>query len=414
MRKILLISALVLVCPITVFAKITPIELSPPNLFDEQENKSDPHVVIDGLKQKIAYEPDNYENYGVLGFAYDYIGDYENELEALKMEARLIPNDLGEKDIIYGNLARAYMLNDQWKEGKVWLDKADSLNPSNFYNRWNAFDYYLMHAKNAREAASQLKRLQEFYKDDCDQYYEAYIKSVGNAVPSGKIIELFRAAVQLEPKNSRAHRVLGVAIRNSSKEDFEKNIPSAMKELNRALKLDPQYIPTYISIADTYMLLGIRTKNEKDNKKALEWFHKAYAINPEDSRLAYAMGTFYFYRQDYDHAIEKLEFVYKDGLEDNALKENLAWSYNNKAYALYQAGQNLDEGLLLVNKAVELLPGNGIILGTKAELLYKLGKYGEAHKYIKQALELEPGQAEMEQDLSMIEKALKPKMPSNH
>jgi tetratricopeptide (TPR) repeat protein len=400
---------IVLLIPSSVSAKITPIELSPPNIFNEQERKNDPEAIIDGIKQKIAADPGNYENYGVLAFAYDYVGDYANELEALKMEVRYMPDDLEEKDVLYGNLARAYMLNDQWEEGKDWLDKADAVNPSNFYNRWNAFDYYLRHEKDYRGAASQLKRLQEFYDDgDRDQYYEAYIKSFDNDVPAGEIIELFRAAVQLEPGNSRTHRMLGVAIRNSSKEDYEKNFPAAMKELRKALKLDPQHIPTYISIADTYMLLGARTKKEEDNQKALEWFQKAYKINPEDARLAYATGTFYYYQQDYDRAIEKLEFALMKGLDGDSLKEDLAWSYNNKAYALYQAGNNLEEGLRLIDKAIELLPGNGIILGTKAELLYKTGEYQEAHKFIKQALELEPSHAEMEQDLSMIEEAVNP------
>ncbi len=118
------------------------------------------------------------------------------------------------------------------------------------------------------------------------------------------------------------------------------------------------------------------------------------------------MGNAYYYGRDYDKAIEKLEYAYKNGLDDDDLKETLARAYNNKAYALYQAGNNLDEGLSLIDKAIQLLPGSGIILGTKAELLYKLGRYEEAHKYITRALELEPEYEEMKQDLVRIEEAL--------
>lgn len=403
---------ILLSAPTCASAKITPVELSPPDIFNEQKSENDPYAVINGIKQKIAGEPDNYENYGILAFAYDYVEDYANELEALKMEVRYMPDDLEEKDAIYGNLARAYMLNDQWVEAKIWLDKADEINPRNFYNRWNSFDYHLIHTKNFREAAFQLKRLQEFYDDgDRDQYYEAYTKAFENEILPNDIIELFRTAVRLEPENAKTRRALGVSIRNSSKEDYEKNMAAALEELYKALELDSQYIPTYISIADTYMLLGARTKKEEDNAKTMEWFQKAHAIKPGDSRLAYAMGTFYYYQQEYDKAIEKMEYAFAKGLDGDPLKENLAWSYNNKAYALYQAGNNLDEGLRLIDKAIELLPGNGIILGTKAELLYKIGKYDDAHKYIKQALELAPGHAEMEQDLSMIEEALNLKTP---
>ena len=180
-----------------------------------------------------------------------------------------------------------------------------------------------------------------------------------------------------------------------------------MKELKIALKLNPQYMPTYISIADTYMLLGARTNKEGDYQKALNWFNKAYEINPKDLRLAYAMGTFFYYRRENDKAIEKLEYAYAHGLDGDPLKEDLAMAYNNKAYSLYQSGANLDQGMSLIDKAIELMPNNGIILGTKAELLYKMGKYAEAQKYIKMALDLEPNHEEMKQDFKMIEAALK-------
>src|SRR3970282_1312309 len=108
------------------------------------------------------------------------------------------------------------MLNEQWEEGKKWLDKADKMNPRNFYNCWNAFDYYLLHKKEFKTAAFQLKRLQEFYENDRDQYYEAYTKAFENSVDPKEIIKLFKASVKLEPRNNKTHRALGVAIRNSS------------------------------------------------------------------------------------------------------------------------------------------------------------------------------------------------------
>ena len=88
------------------------------------------------------------------------------------------------------------------------------------------------------------------------------------------------------------------------------------------------------------------------------------------------------------------------------LEKSLAFAYNGKSYSLYKEDKELERGLELINKAIGFEPNNGYILGTKAELLYKMGKYKEAHKYIKQALELEPGHEEMEQDLVLIEEAL--------
>ncbi|MBU4305989.1 MAG: tetratricopeptide repeat protein [Candidatus Omnitrophica bacterium] len=376
--------------------------------FSNQDDEDDYQRTIAGLKKAIEADPENYENYSRLAFFCDYIGDYENALEALKLEVKYMPEDLEAKDVIYGNLAREYLLTGRIDEAKPWLAKADKINPDNIFNRWHSFTYHILKTQ-YKTAAKELKRLTELNPTDRDHYYEAYMFILEKVEDQKSIVDLFREAVKANPKSHLSHRALGIAIRNSSREDYEKNMPEAMRELEKALEIDPSYIPTYISLADTYMLLGAMTKKEEDNQKALEWFNKACEINPEDLRLAFAMGTFYYHRQDYDNAIEKLEYAYTNGLDDVLLKENLAWSYNNKAYALYQAGKNLDEGLRLIDKAIQLVPGNGIILGTKAELLYKSGKYKEAYKYIKQALELEPDYEEMKQDLVMIEEALKTK-----
>lgn len=403
MQRIFLIVMLILFfSPIHLSAKINPIELSPPDFpVDEKENR-DPQELVAAIKKKIASDPQNFENYGMLAFAYDYIGDYKNELEALKSEVQYLPDDLEDKGIIYGNLARAYMLTDQWEEGKQWLDKADAINSRNFYNRWNAFDYYLIFKKDFKNAALQLKSLQEFYEgEDKDQYYDAYIKSFENSVAPNEIIELFKESVKLEPNNNKTHRALGVAIRNSSPNEYVKNLPSAMKELKIALKLNPQHIPTYISIADTYMLLGSKTNKKADYQKALNWFNKAYQINPKDLRLAYAMGNFFYYTQEYDKAIEKLEYAYANNSDADQIKESLAFAYNGKAYGLYKANEKLEQGLKLINKAIELKPNDGILLGTKAELLYKMGKYAEALELIKRALDLEPNHEEMKRDFQM-------------
>ena len=59
-----------------------------------------------------------------------------------------------------------------------------------------------------------------------------------------------------------------------------------------------------------------------------------------------------------------------------------------------------------IDKAISMYPNNGIYLSTKAELLYKLGRYNEAYEYIKKGIKLEPNMAEIKNDVKMIEKAL--------
>jgi len=189
-------------------------------------------------------------------------------------------------------------------------------------------------------------------------------------------------------------------------------MPLAIKEFKKALKINPKYIPTYISMSNTYLFLALMKKEKKPLKEAKEWFDKAYKIDPANINLAYAMGEYFLYIKDYDKAIEKLEYAYSRNPKDENTRNELATAYNNKAYYLYKSGKDLDYGIKLIDKAIEIKPDDGIILSTKAELLYKIGKYEEAYKYIKKGLRLAPDEGEIKRDLEMIKDALHKKCRS--
>jgi len=387
-------------------AKVDPAYPDYPGMAVQDGVNPDPQQLIEGLKHRIKNDPYNYELYGALAFVCDQVGDYKQGLEAEKLQVKYLPEGAEGKDGYYGNLARAYLLNEMWEEGKEWLDKADEIEPHNLYNRWNAFQYYALYKKDFGSAALELKRMQDFYVDDADQYVEAYFKSLDNGMSYEDMTSLLEASVKLEPNNPKAHRALGMALRGSSGGDYEERMLLAVAEFKKALELDPQYIPAYISLGESFILLAMLKDKEANLQKALEWVDKAYEVDPQDLDLALAAGHLFLKRGEFDKAIEKLEFALEGGLENNALIDILAAAYNNKAYELYGAGQELDRGLSLIERALALRPDNGVLLGTKAELLYKMGEYKEAHKFIKQALALEPDIEEMQQDLVNIEKAL--------
>lgn len=397
--------------PALASAKVAPpvppfTEIFEEEVKDKNEDERDYQRIIDGLLLKTFEEPYNYENYGILAFVYDYIGDYENALEAFKLEVAYLPEDAEEKDIYYGNLARAFMLTDQWEQGREWLDKADAINPDNHFNRWNAFDYYVQHKKDFPAAAMELKKLDQILGEDRDPYHEAYMKVLDTLKDGEAVISLFKETVKAEPNNFKTHRMLGAAIRNLPSGDYQKQFSLAMEELNTAYELNPRYIPTIITIANAHMFLELLAKKEGGYKTAEEWFEKAYAIDPDNVKAALAHGILLSYMQSYDKAIEKLEFAHANDNEDDTIKSSLAASYNGKAYGFYQAGEHLEEGLILVEKALALQPQDGFILSTKAELLYKLGRFQEAYEYIKKGITLEPDHAEIQQDFKMIEAAL--------
>jgi tetratricopeptide (TPR) repeat protein len=373
----------------------------------EGDGEIDTERVIAGLLARVEEEPYNYENYSRLAFVYDHIGDYENLLEAVRLEIAYLPEDAEGKDAYLGNFARALFLNGFWEEGKEWLDKADAINPNNNFNRWNAFKYYARFKKDYRLTARNLKRLNKLLTaPDRDVYYDAYLDVLNAGADPADIISLFRESVRLEPKNYKARRALGAAIRNSSEGHYTDNFPAAMKELKRALRLNPLYIPTYITIANAYMLLALRTNDQKYFGESLAWFDKGLEVDPKNLRLFFSLGYAFYAMKEYDKAIEKLQYAYDNGLQDDEVKRSLAAVYNDKADSIYKVGEGLDKGLELIEKSLALAPGDGVSLGTKAELLYKMGDYPQAHRYIKMASEAAPDNEGVRQSLKMIEDAL--------
>ncbi|MEA3328988.1 MAG: tetratricopeptide repeat protein [Candidatus Omnitrophota bacterium] len=361
---------------------------------------------IRGIKMAIKENPQDYTNYQALAFVYDYIGRHDKAAEALELEIRYYPKEnITDLGIAYGNLARQYIILRRLDDAKPVIDESLKLAPNNRFNHWRLLSYYTLKGR-YKEAALELKVLSELSPKG-DVYYELLIYAYEEKVTHDGIIEIFREAVRVNPDSHKSHRMLATAIK-SSPGGLDKNFSLVMEEYNKALELDPEYIPTYISIAGTYMLRALcgKDKNKKYFNDSLEWFNKAYEIEPENVKLAYAMGELFMRMEQYDQAINKLEYtVSKTGNAPEPV-DMLAAAYNDRAYQFYKTGENMEEGLALIDKAINLRPDNGIILSTKAELLYKMGRLNEAYDYIKRGIALAPGHEEIQQDLENIEKAL--------
>lgn len=408
MKKLVLILVFGLAALNTSYAKVPEISLEPRTIADEMPSEDDFDLLeaIKGFQQAIKQDPNNYELYSILSLACDHAGDYVCSLDALKKMLKLLPEDYQEKDIIYGNLGRAYMLNNLWEEGKEWLDKADVINPDNYYNRANVFSYYILYKKDFEAAALELEKIQKLLPEQ-DVYYDMYQRTKDHELVSAEDLEsVYKSAVNIDPDNYRAYRVLGVVYRDSSLDFKGDGNDEILKNFKKALDLNPDYVPTYLSIGGQYMMMATVQKDEKYLDDAFQYLSKARDIDPNDLNAAFMLGTYYFNVEDYESAIKNLEVAFDGGLRDDFVKGHLVVCYNELAYAYYQSGKNLDKGLKLIDKALSMYPYNGIILSTKAELLYKKGDYEQAHEYIQQAIALEPDQEEILQDLVNIEAAL--------
>jgi tetratricopeptide (TPR) repeat protein len=360
--------------------------------------------VIDKIQSEVKKNPLNSANYSMLAFIYDCVGSYDKALEAIKSEIKYTP-EKSKWSMVYGNLAREHFNLGNIDEIKKPSIKSLRFDPRNINSRLNLLKYYILKGK-YKEAGTELKILSGLDKE-MDFYYEIYMCCFDKIKNKNDIIELFREAVKMNPDSPLSHRALGTAIRDLSHENMEKNLYTIMQSFKKALELNKDYIPTYISIANTYLYLGVETSKRTYFEDSLVWINKAHRMDPRNVKVAYSMGNIFLAMDEYDKGIEKLEYAFSNGGNDKDTAELLAAAYNNKAYSYYEIGKNMKEGLKMIDRAIILSPDNGLILSTKAELLYKMKRFDEAYEYIQKAVKLAPDEPGIKQDLANIEKALR-------
>jgi len=384
------------------------VNLEPSFLWKDMVGPSEEEKIynsIEGMKTIVKKDPTNYKHYDTLAFMYDYAGLNEEAAIALEAEIKYYPDSETGKDVIYGNLAREYIILERLDEAKDAIDRAMEINPNNYLNSMHLVQYHLL-KKQYKEAALAMKNESDL-GNETDTYFNWYRYTFFDLkMDNSEVVDMFQYVVELDPESHDARRTFATAIRGDL-DNLEKNFSKVIEEYKKALDCKPDHVPIYICIADTYMFMAMRTKDDSYNNNALEWFAKAYEIDPRHERLFYAMANFYNYNERHDEAILKLKKAISLGFNDEHMMKSLARAYNNKAYSLYQEGKDLNKGLEVIEKAIALNPNDGVILSTKAELLYKMGRFEEAYIYIKRGIALEPEHLEIKQDLENIENALK-------
>ena len=145
----------------------------------------------------------------------------------------------------------------------------------------------------------------------------------------------------------------------------------------------------------------------------------ALALFPHNTDLLHLRGALALQRKEFDDAIvlynEALKHADNDTLRsslwgaigdvehqrnemkrcfkayDKALRYHAdnAMVLNNYAYFLSEDGKSLERALTMISRALALSQNNSTYLDTMAWVLYKLGRYDEAKKYMQQALSLD-------------------------
>ena len=214
-----------------------------------------------------------------------------------------------------------------------------------------------------------------------------------------KAISDFNTVILNNPKEALAYYNRGLTY--NKKGDLDR----AISDYTQAIEIDPSLWQAYGNRGNTYY-------DQDKLEEAISDFTKVIEINPNSDIIYSSRGNAHFKKGDLDQAIFDYEKVIQinpnfDKVYQTNVIDNLVNAYNDKAYTYYSSGNNLEEGLRIIDKAIAFAPNDGIALGTKAELLYKMKRFNEAYEYIKKAVMLEPDNSELKKDLQSIEGALK-------
>jgi tetratricopeptide (TPR) repeat protein len=200
---------------------------------------------------------------------------------------------------------------------------------------------------------------------------------------------------------------------------YEKAIPEFEKsfEIYKKWGLKPPWIYAYIQLGYSFHMTGQYDKEKELYKKAEQDF-------PDDLALIYMQAILSLTERDTISAnryINKYTSILKDNSTSKAditsglasiysdagmlneaekyfrqaltLEPENPWNLNNLAYFFIDKDRNIDEGLKLVNKALEISPDSYDFLDTKGWGLYKQGRYQEALEILQKSWDLRREQA---------------------
>jgi adenylate cyclase len=156
--------------------------------------------------------------------------------------------------------------------------------------------------------------------------------------------------------------------------------------LEKAIELDPNYAPAYkwlSSVNAMDVVLGASKAKEESLKTAVELAKKALFIDRSYGNAHGIVGWIYVLKRQYEKAIPEL----KKALE---LDPNEADNYMYLSAALLYI-DDLDEGILMANKAIRLNPiPPSLYLNLLAALYRSKGNYKEALVWSEKAVKQEP------------------------
>jgi len=192
---------------------------------------------------------------------------------------------------------------------------------------------------------------------------------------SQEAIELYRQIPASSPLHKVAQLQLGLNLADLDRQD------EAIARLKDALADDPDDMRAYLALGGVYQA-------QKDFRAAADTYDRAVGRlgTParEDWNVFYQRGIAYERLKEWD----KAEPNFLKALE---LYPDQPQVMNYLGYSWVDMNVNLEKGLDLIRKAVDLRPSDGYIVDSLGWAYYRLGRYDDAVREMERAVALMPG-----------------------
>jgi predicted CXXCH cytochrome family protein len=195
------------------------------------------------------------------------------------------------------------------------------------------------------------------------------------------------AAEKVDADRPEAHLNLGLL------DLRRRELAGAEAEYRTALRLDPNFVPALVNLADLDRAGG------KDDEGA-ELLRKAMAIEPDNADVRYALGLYLVRKHDYAGALDLLRRAH-ELTPDNA---RYAYVY---AVALNSSGA-VREALALLEEAHQQHPADRSVLMALVSIARDNGDFAAALRHARDLLTLDPGNAQLQALVAELEKKAKP------
>ncbi len=227
-----------------------------------------------------------------------------------------------------------------------------------------------------------------------------------------EVIKYYRQLLEIDDQNSIALYLIGLSYNWLGQ--YDKAIPELEKalEINKNWGSQVLWAPNYTVLGAAYHKTGQYRKEQKLYKQAEKDFPDDIIIIRRQAILALARGK----TKQADEYLERFELLARNqaateaslqsqlgGIYEEAGKIDQAEEYlrnalvleaqsptrmNNLAYLLIEKELNVDEGMELIEKALEQRPDNSYFLHSKGLGLYKQGKYQDALAILQKSWDL--------------------------